>query len=58
MLTFIASWYKEIKAIIISSNWVVECISQYKLIPCYTYLHEIVEKDTLSLTYPKQMIGS
>ncbi|KAF7387896.1 hypothetical protein HZH66_010663 [Vespula vulgaris] len=54
----IASWYKEIKAIIISSNWVVECISQYKLIPCYTYLHEIVEKDTLSLTYPKQMIGS
>nr|KAF7412923.1 hypothetical protein H0235_012774 [Vespula pensylvanica] len=54
----IASWYKEIKAIIISSNWVVECISQCKLIPCYTYLHKIVQKDTLSLTYPKQMIGS
>ncbi|XP_043677557.1 breast cancer type 1 susceptibility protein homolog [Vespula pensylvanica] len=52
----IASWYKEIKAIIISSNWVVECISQCKLIPCYTYLHKIVQKDTLSLTYPKQMI--
>ncbi|KAL2719118.1 GRIP and coiled-coil domain-containing protein PFC0235w-like isoform X1 [Vespula squamosa] len=52
----VANWYNETTAIPVSCDWIVECISQYKLVSCYTHLHEVVQEDVLKLGYPEQMI--
>ncbi|XP_047362000.1 breast cancer type 1 susceptibility protein homolog [Vespa velutina] len=52
----VANWYAETTAIPVFCDWVVECISQYKLVSCYTHLHEVVQEDVLKLGYPEQMI--
>ncbi|KAK2587527.1 hypothetical protein KPH14_003665 [Odynerus spinipes] len=52
----VADWYKKSSAIPVSCDWIVECISQYKLVSCYVYLHEVVPEDALKLGYPDEMI--
>lgn len=53
----VANWYNKTSAVPISCDWIVECISQYKLVSCYVHLHEIVQEDVLKLGYPEKMIN-
>ncbi|XP_014610904.1 PREDICTED: breast cancer type 1 susceptibility protein homolog [Polistes canadensis] len=53
----VANWYSKTSAVPISCDWIVECISQYKLVSCYIHLHEIVQEDVLKLGYPEKMIS-
>lgn len=53
----VANWYNKTSAVPISCDWIVECISQYKLVSCYLHLHEIVQEDVLKLGYPENMIN-
>ncbi|KAI4503060.1 hypothetical protein M0802_002104 [Mischocyttarus mexicanus] len=52
----VANWYNKTSAVPISCDWVVECISQYRLVSCYTHLHDVVQEDVLKLGYPEEMI--
>ncbi|KOX71763.1 Breast cancer type 1 susceptibility protein like protein [Melipona quadrifasciata] len=52
----IIEWYKQARAIAIVHEWIVECISQYKLISLYPYLQELSRQDVLTLGYPEYLV--
>ncbi|XP_071860639.1 uncharacterized protein [Bombus fervidus] len=52
----IIEWYKQTRAIAIVDEWIVECISQYKLISFYPYLQELSRQDVLALGYPEYLV--
>ncbi|XP_076682565.1 uncharacterized protein LOC143376299 isoform X2 [Andrena cerasifolii] len=52
----IIGWYQKVRAVPIVHDWVVECISQYKLISFYPYLQELSRVDVLSLGYPEFLV--
>ncbi|XP_061935149.1 uncharacterized protein LOC108003844 isoform X3 [Apis cerana] len=52
----IIKWYRMVHAISIVHEWVVECISQYKLISFYPYLQELSRQDVLALGYPEYLL--
>lgn len=49
-------WYKKARAIPIVHDWVIECISQHKLISFYPYLQELSRQDVLALGYPEYLV--
>lgn len=53
---FLIEWYRMVHAISIVHEWVVECISQYKLISFYPYLQELSRQDVLALGYPEYLL--
>ncbi|XP_043514474.1 breast cancer type 1 susceptibility protein homolog isoform X1 [Frieseomelitta varia] len=53
----IIEWYKQARAIAVVHEWVVECISQYKLISLYPYLQELSRQDVLTLGYPEYLVN-
>ena len=52
----IIGWYQKVRAVPIVHDWVVECISQYKLISFYPYLQELTRGDVLALGYPEFLV--
>ncbi|CAK9832607.1 Breast cancer type 1 susceptibility protein homolog [Anthophora retusa] len=52
----IIEWYKQTQAIPIVHDWIVECISRYKLISFYPYLQELSRQNVLNLGYPEFLI--
>ncbi|XP_053974472.1 breast cancer type 1 susceptibility protein homolog isoform X1 [Hylaeus volcanicus] len=52
----IIEWYKKARAVPVVHEWVVECISQYKLISLYPYLQELSQQDVLALGYPEFLV--
>ncbi|XP_076657661.1 uncharacterized protein LOC143361851 [Halictus rubicundus] len=52
----IIGWYKKSRAVPIVHDWIVECISQYKLISFYPYLQELLRQDVLALGFPKFLL--
>ncbi|CAK9806077.1 Breast cancer type 1 susceptibility protein homolog [Anthophora plagiata] len=52
----IIEWYKQTQAVPIVHDWIVECISRYKLISFYPYLQELSRQNVLNLGYPEFLI--
>ncbi|XP_076283573.1 uncharacterized protein LOC143210537 [Lasioglossum baleicum] len=52
----IIGWYKKARAVPIIHDWIVECISRYKLISFYPYLQELLRADVLALGFPKFLV--
>ncbi|XP_033321315.2 uncharacterized protein LOC117217654 isoform X1 [Megalopta genalis] len=52
----IVGWHKKTGAVPVVHDWILECISQYKLIPISPYLQELLPKDVLALGYPKFLL--
>nr|XP_012144204.1 PREDICTED: breast cancer type 1 susceptibility protein homolog isoform X1 [Megachile rotundata] len=52
----IVEWYQKARAVPIVHDWVVECISQYRLISFYPYLQELSRQDVLALGYPEFLV--
>ncbi|XP_078050480.1 uncharacterized protein LOC144476978 isoform X2 [Augochlora pura] len=52
----IIEWHKKTRAVPIVHDWILECISQYKLIPFYPYLQELLPQDVLDLGYPRHFL--
>ncbi|XP_076172541.1 uncharacterized protein LOC143149233 isoform X2 [Ptiloglossa arizonensis] len=52
----VIEWYKQSHAVSVVHDWVVECISQYKLISFYPYLQELSRQDVLALGYPEFLV--
>ncbi|XP_076621251.1 uncharacterized protein LOC143341843 isoform X1 [Colletes latitarsis] len=52
----IAGWYKKARAVPVAHDWVVECISQYKLISLYPYLQELDRQEVLALNFPEFLV--
>ncbi|XP_076621232.1 uncharacterized protein LOC143341836 isoform X2 [Colletes latitarsis] len=52
----IAGWYKKARAVPVAHDWVVECISQYKLISLYPYLQELARQEVLALNFPEFLV--
>ncbi|CAK9809000.1 Breast cancer type 1 susceptibility protein homolog [Anthophora quadrimaculata] len=52
----IIEWHKQTQAIPIVHDWIVECISRYKLISFYPYLQELSRQNVLNLGYPEFLI--
>lgn len=49
-------WHKTTHSVPVVHDWVVECISQYKLISFYPYLQELSRGDVLALGYPEYLV--
>ncbi|XP_076237920.1 uncharacterized protein LOC143181422 [Calliopsis andreniformis] len=49
----IIGWYRKARAVPIIYEWVLECISQYKLISFYRYLQELSQQDVRELGFPE-----
>ncbi|XP_076753348.1 uncharacterized protein LOC143424875 [Xylocopa sonorina] len=52
----IIEWYKKTRAVPIFYDWVVECISQYKLTSFYPYLQELSQQDVRKLGFPEYLV--
>lgn len=52
-ILLVVEWYKKTRAVPILYEWVVECISQYRLISFYRYLQELSRQDVRKLGYPE-----
>ncbi|XP_043259012.1 breast cancer type 1 susceptibility protein homolog isoform X2 [Colletes gigas] len=52
----IIGWYKKARAVPVAHDWVVECISQYKLISLYPYLQELARQEVLALNFPEFLV--
>ncbi|XP_043259045.1 uncharacterized protein LOC122401150 [Colletes gigas] len=52
----IIGWYKKARAVPVAHDWVVECISQYKLISLYPYLQELERQEVLALNFPEFLV--
>nr|XP_031844675.1 breast cancer type 1 susceptibility protein homolog [Nomia melanderi] len=52
----IIGWHKTTRGVPVVHDWVVECISQYRLISFYPYLLELSRQDVLALGYPEYLV--
>ncbi|CAL7939335.1 unnamed protein product [Xylocopa violacea] len=52
----IIEWYKKTRAVPIFYDWVVECISRYKLTSFYLYLQELSQQDVRNLGFPEYLV--
>nr|XP_034184475.1 breast cancer type 1 susceptibility protein homolog isoform X2 [Osmia lignaria] len=52
----IMKWYQKAGAVPIVHEWVVQCISQYKLVSFYPYLQELSTVEVLALGFPDFLV--
>ncbi|XP_017789807.1 PREDICTED: breast cancer type 1 susceptibility protein homolog [Habropoda laboriosa] len=52
----VIKWYKKTEAVPIVHDWIVECISRYRLISFYPYLQELSRQNVLDLGYPEFLV--
>ncbi|KZC13599.1 Breast cancer type 1 susceptibility protein like protein [Dufourea novaeangliae] len=49
-------WHRKTRGVPVVHDWVVECISQYKLVSFYPYLQELSQQDVLALGFPEFLV--
>lgn len=49
-------WYQKTRAVPVVHEWVVQCISQYKLVSFYPYLQELSNQEVLALGFPDFLV--
>ncbi|KAG7205609.1 hypothetical protein KM043_007572 [Ampulex compressa] len=49
----IIGWHQKTRAIIVADEWIIECISQYRVVSMRTFLQELVPQDVIALGHPE-----
>ena len=49
-------WFRKTKAVPVAHEWIVECISQYKLVSLLDYLQAIMPEDVSALGFPEELL--
>ncbi|XP_033229797.1 breast cancer type 1 susceptibility protein homolog isoform X2 [Belonocnema kinseyi] len=52
----IKEWFKKTEAVPIAHEWIVECISQYKLVSIFDYLQAIMPQDVSAVGFPEELL--
>lgn len=53
----IEHWYRTARAATIITDWIVECISQYKLVLLLPFVQYLSVQSLCTIGYPLEMIG-